>query len=113
MGQCVLKSRKEATLTATSFLKAHHISSGRTILQYLSDRFDYGKNPEKTLDGTLIRTYECDPITAHAEFLLSKAKYQAITGREQKRDADVLCYQIRQFFPPGELSPEEALAVGL
>ena len=112
LGQSVPKSRKEATPTATTFLKAHHISSGRTILQSLSDRFDYGKNPEKTLDGALIRAYECDPMTADAEFLLSKAKYQAITGREQKRDADVLCYQIRQSFPPGELSPEEALAVG-
>ena len=64
MGQYVLKSRKEATPTATSFLKAHHISSDRTILQYLSGRFDYRKNPEKTLDGTLVRTYECAPMSA-------------------------------------------------
>lgn len=78
----------------------------------MRDRFDYGKNPAKTLDGALIRSYECDPMTADAEFLLSKAKYKAATGREQARDADVLCYQIRQSFPPGELSPEEALNVG-
>ncbi len=78
----------------------------------MQDRFDYGKNPEKTLDGALIRSYECDPMTADAEFLLSKAKYKAITGREQKRDADVLCYQIRQSFPPGELDPEAALEIG-
>lgn len=81
-------------------------------MQSLSDRFNYGQNPEKTLDGALIRAYECDPMTADAEFLLSKAKYKAITGREQKREADVLCYQIRQAFPPGELSPEDALAIG-
>ena len=81
-------------------------------MQSLSGRFDYGQNPEKTLDGVLIRSYECDPITADAEFLLSKAKYKAITGREQRRDADVLCYQIRQSFPPGELSSEDALAIG-
>ena len=81
-------------------------------MQSLSDRFDYGQNPEKTLDGMLIRSYECDPMIADAEFLLSKAKYKAITGREQRRDADVLCYQIRQSFPPGELSPEDALAIG-
>ena len=74
----------------------------------MSDRFDYGQNPEKTLDGALIRSYECDPLTADSEFLLSKARYKSITGREQKRDADVLCYQIRQSFPPGELDPEEA-----
>lgn len=97
---------------ATTYLKAHHISSGKTILESMQDRFDYGKNPAKTLDGALIRSYECDPQTCDAEFLLSKAKYKAITGREQRRDADVLCYQIRQSFPPGELDAEEALNVG-
>ena len=51
-------------------------------------------------------------MTADAEFLLSKAKYKAITGREQRRDADVLCYQIRQSFKPGEITPEEANRVG-
>ena len=81
-------------------------------MQSLSDRFDYGQNPEKTLDGMLIRAYECDPMTADAEFLLSKSQYKAITGREQKREADVLCYQIRQSFLPGELSPEDALDIG-
>ena len=101
---------KEVRPTATTYLKAHHISGGKSILESMQDRFDYGKNPEKTLDGALIRSYECDPMTADAEFLLSKAKYKAITGREQKRDADVLCYQIRQAFPPGELDAEAALA---
>ena len=78
----------------------------------MRDRFDYGKNPIKTLDGTLIRSYECDPMTCDAEFLLAKAKYKAVTGREQERDADVLCYQIRQSFPPGEIEPEAALDIG-
>ena len=96
---------------ATVFLKAHHISKGETIAQSMKDRFDYGQNPVKTRDGDLIAAYECDPKTADAEFLLSKAKYKAITGREQKRDEDVLCYQIRQAFPPGELDAEAALAV--
>lgn len=96
---------------ATVYLKAHHISKGETIAQSMKDRFDYGQNPVKTRDGDLILSYECDPKTADAEFLLSKAKYKAITGREQKRDEDVLCYQIRQAFPPGELDAEAALAV--
>lgn len=99
-------------LTATTYLKAHHISGGKTIFESMQDRFDYGKNPAKTLGGALIRSYECDPMTADAEFLLAKAKYKAVTGREQKRDADVLCYQIRQSFPPGELDPEAALEIG-
>lgn len=103
---------EEGKPTATTFLKPHHISSGRTILESMQDRFDYGTNPEKTLDGTLIRSYECDPMTADVEFLLDKARYKAITGREQKKDEDILCYQIRQSFLPGEISPEDALDVG-
>ena len=90
----------------------HHISKGETIAQSMKDRFDYGQNPEKTQGGELISAYECDHRTADAEFLLAKAKYKAITGREQKRDADVLCYQIRQAFKPGEITPEEANRVG-
>ena len=43
-----------------------------------------------------------------AEFLLAKASYKAMTGREQKQGEDVLCYQIRQSFYPGEITPEEA-----
>lgn len=96
---------------ATVYLKAHHISKGETIAQSLKDRFDYGQNPVKTRDGDLILSYECDPKTADAEFLLAKAKYKAITGREQKKDEDVLCYQIRQAFPSGELDSEAALKI--
>lgn len=88
----------EVMHTATTRLIPHHVSSDKTILESMQDRFDYGKNPKKTLDGALI--------------LLSKAKYKTITGREQKRDADVLCYQIRQSFSPGELDPEAALEIG-
>ena len=99
-------------LTAATRLITHHISKGETIAQSLKDRLDYGKNPEKTKGGELISSYECDHQTADAEFLLSKAKYKAVTGREQKREADVLCYQIRQSFVPGEITPEEANRVG-
>ncbi|HBG0274761.1 TPA: relaxase/mobilization nuclease domain-containing protein [Clostridioides difficile] len=80
--------------------------------QSLKGRFDYGKNPDKTEGGELISSYACDHMTADAEFLLSKAKYKATTGREQRRDADVLCYQIRQSFKPGEITPEDANRVG-
>ena len=98
--------------TATTRLIVHHISKGETIAQSLKDRLDYGKNPDKTQGGELISAYQCDHMTADAEFLLSKAKYKAVTGREQKRDTDVLCYQIRQSFAPGEITPEEANQVG-
>ena len=94
--------------TATTYYKKHKISKGETIAQSLKERFDYGQNPDKTEGGELIASYGCDHMTADAEFLLSKAKYKAATGREQRRDADVLCYQIRQSFKSGEITPEEA-----
>ena len=47
-----------------------------------------------------------------AEFLLAKASYKAITGREQKKEDDILCYQIRQSFLPGEVTPKEANRIG-
>ena len=103
---------KGGMCTATTRLITHHISKGESVAQSLKDRFDYGQNPEKTGGGELISSYACDHQTADAEFLLSKAKYKAATGREQRRDADVLCYQIRQSFRPGEITPEEANRVG-
>jgi hypothetical protein len=78
----------------------------------MKDRFDYGQNPEKTQGGDLVLAYECDPKTADAGFLLSKAKYKAITGREQKNYEDILCYQVRQSFVPGEVDSETALQIG-
>ena len=67
---------------AVTRLITHHISKGETVAQSLKDRFDYGQNPDKTQGGELISSYECDHQTADAEFLLSKAKYRAVTGRE-------------------------------
>ena len=70
----------------------------------------YGENPNKTEQGELVTTYACDPYTADAEFLLSKRQYKAITGREPGND--VIIYQVRQSFKPGEITPEEANKVG-
>ena len=103
---------KGASSTATTYLKRHKISKGDSIAKSLKDRFDYGMNPDKTQEGELISSYECDHMTADVEFLLSKAKYRAITGREQRGESDVLCYQIRQSFKPGEITPEEANRIG-
>lgn len=85
-----------------------HANEGESIAEAIRDCLDYGKNPEKTEDGKYISSYECDPATVAAEFLLAKANYKAVTGREQKKGSDVLCYQIRQSFYPGEITPEEA-----
>ena len=78
----------------------------------MKDGFDYGKNPLKTRNGELIKSYMCDPETAYIEFELSKAKYKAITGREQKKDKDVLYYHKRQAFLPGEIDHDGALEIG-
>ena len=55
-------------------------------------------------------SYLCDPETAHAEFMLVKGQYQAETGRTAEQGA--LCYQIRQVFPQGEVTPKEANRIG-
>ena len=87
-----------------------HVNKGKTLAASLADRVDYAQNPEKTEGGKLISSYECDPYTASQEFLLSKRLYEQIHGRKQKHD--VIAYQIRQSFEPGEISPEEANQVG-
>ena len=97
---------------ATTYFRPRHIDKGRSILASIRQSLDYGKNPKKTRDGILISAYECDPMTADAEFLLAKRQYYYITGREQKRDNNILLYQIRQAFKPGEISSEEANRIG-
>lgn len=95
---------------ATTRIISMHVSQGKTIADCLADRIDYSKNPEKTQGGELISAYECDPKTADAEFLFSKRQYQTVTGRVQRYD--VIAYQVRQSFKPGEITPEEANRVG-
>lgn len=95
---------------AATRLISLHINKGKTVAQCLADRTDYSQNAAKTNNGEFISSYECDPKTADEEFLLSKRQYHHITGRQQKHD--VIAYQIRQSFKPGEITPEEANAVG-
>ena len=87
-----------------------HVNKGKTLAQSLGDRTDYAKNPEKTDKGELVTGYQCDPMTVDEEFLLSKRQYEQITGRRQKHE--VIAYQIRQSFKPGEITPEEANRLG-
>ena len=95
---------------AATRLIALHINKGKSVAQCLRDRTDYAQNPEKTEKGELVTAYECDPMTADQEFLLAKRQYEHITGRRHKRD--VIAYQIQQSFKPGEVTPEEANAIG-
>ena len=57
-----------------------------------------------------ISSYECDPETVDQEFAFSKSRYGQFTGRS--RDDDIIAYQIRQSFKPGEVTPEEANRIG-
>lgn len=54
--------------------------------------------------------WKMKPHTADAEFALSRRQYQTYTGRTQKHE--VIAYQVRQSFKPGEVTPEEANAIG-
>ena len=65
---------------AATRLIALHINKGKTVAQCLADRTNYSQNAAKTNDGEFISSYECDPKTADEEFLLSKRRYQHITG---------------------------------
>ena len=88
-----------------------HTGKGRTAGTAISDILDYVENPDKTDGGRLITSYQCDSRIADAEFLFAKRQYIAKTGRHRGAD-DVLAYQIRQSFVPGEITPEEANRLG-
>lgn len=78
-----------------------------SVIQTMEERFAYGLNPEKL---GAVSSYLCDPATAAAEFLAIKSQYQASTDRIAERGA--LFFQIRQAFPRGEVTAEEANKIG-
>ena len=95
---------------AATRLIALHKNKGKSVAACLKSRTDYVQNPDKTEHGELISNYECSPLTVDEEFMLSKRQYELVTGRRQK--SDVIAYQIRQSFKPGEITAEEANKVG-
>ena len=97
-------------MLAATRLIALHKNKGKSVAACLKSRTDYAKNPDKTNRGELVSSYQCSPLTADEEFMLSKRQYELATGRRQK--SDVIAYQIRQSFRPGEITAEEANKVG-
>ena len=95
---------------ATTRIIPMHKNSGKTLLSCLAARTDYAMDKDKTADGELVSSYECAPQTAAEEFVLSKQIYFQKTGREQEND--VIAYQFRQSFKPGEVTAEEANRIG-
>lgn len=95
---------------AATRLIALHVNKSKGASASMHERLEYSQNPEKTEDGELITAYACQPETAAEEFLLARRQYQEITGREYR--GDIIAYQIRQSFKPGEITPEDANKIG-
>ena len=95
---------------AATRLIALHKNKGKSVAACLKSRTDYAQNPDKTNKGELVSSYECSPLTVDEEFMLTKRQYDFVNGRRQK--SDVIAYQIRQSFRPGEITAEEANKVG-
>lgn len=96
---------------ATSRLIPLHCGKGRSVGSAISDIIAYVKNQDKTDQGQLISSYQCDSKIADAEFLFASKLYQQKTGRKRGQD-NVIAYHLRQSFAPGEITPEEAMRLG-
>ena len=101
---------KEGSALAATRLIALHQHKGKSIAACMKDRTDYAQNPDKTEKGELVSSYQCSPLTVDEEFLLTKRLYEQTTGRSQK--SNVIAYQIRQSFRPGEITAEDANRIG-
>ena len=96
-------------MAATRLITMHQ-NKGKSVDKSLSDRTDYAKNGEKTENGQFISSYACQAESVDEEFMLSKREYERLTGRHPR--GNIIAYQIRQSFKPGEITPEEANQVG-
>lgn len=101
---------KGGSALAATRLIALHQHKGKSIAACLKDRTDYAQNPDKTEKGELVSSYQCSPLTVDEEFMLTKKLYEQTTGRSQK--SNVIAYQIRQSFRPGEITAEDANHIG-
>ena len=95
---------------AATRLIAMRKNKGKSIAACLNNHTSYIQNPDKTEQGELVSSYQCSPLTVDEEFMLTKRLYEQTTGRRQK--SDVIAYQVRQSFRPGEVTPEEANKIG-
>lgn len=95
---------------AATKLIAMHQNKGLNAGEKFQARVDYVENPDKTENGKLIVGYACDPWSAASGFALMKRNYDAFIGKEIP--GDIIAYQIRQSFKPGEITPEEANRIG-
>ncbi len=97
---------------ATTRLIPMHRVKGKSFGQSITARIEYATNADKTDQGTLVAAYHCDPKTAVKEMMISQKMHELITKKEESGKNDVLLYQIRQSFKPGEVTPDVALEIG-
>ena len=97
---------------ATTRLIPMHVIKGQTVAHTVHERLSYAINPDKTNSGQLVKAYGCEPETAAGEMLLCKKEYETYIGRSEEKKSDIVLYQIRQSFKPGEITPEKAQEIG-
>ena len=97
---------------ATTRLIPMHVIKGQTVAHTVHERLSYAINPDKTNSGQLVKAYGCEPETAAGEMLLCKKEYEIYIGRSDEKKRDIVLYQIRQSFKPGEITPEKAQEIG-
>ncbi|RKM60586.1 relaxase [Butyrivibrio sp. CB08] len=97
-------------MAATRLIAIHGGKGGGKGGGGAKGNIDYIEDDEKTEEGKWITAYECDPVTAAEEFDLSMREYIQKIG--DKASDNVMAYQIRQSFKPGEITPEEANRIG-
>ncbi|WP_312650649.1 relaxase/mobilization nuclease domain-containing protein [Proteiniclasticum sp.] len=97
---------------ATTRLIPMHVIKGQSVAHTVHERLSYAINPDKTNRGQLVKAYGCEPETAVGEMLLCKKEYETYIGRCEEKKSDIVLYQIRQSFKPGEITPEKAQVIG-
>ncbi|HOO44082.1 MAG TPA: relaxase/mobilization nuclease domain-containing protein [Bacillota bacterium] len=97
---------------ATTRLIPMHVIKGQTVAHTVHERLSYAINPDKTNNGQLVKAYGCEPETAAGEMLLCQKEYETYIGRSEEKKSDIVLYQIRQSFKPGEITPEKAQEIG-
>ena len=96
-------------MAATRLIAMHHVES-KSVAQCLDRCIDYVRDSRKTEDEKYVSTYGCDPNTITEQFLLSRKIYEDNVRNPHKKD--VIAYQSRQAFRPGEITPERANEIG-
>ena len=96
-------------MAATMLIPLHHVKS-KSVGECLNRSIDYARDSRKTEDEKYVSTYGCDPNSVTEQFLLSRKIYEDNVRKPHKND--VIAYQIRQAFKPGEITPERANEIG-